>query len=240
VRVLLGKRSWLEKELSLGTDETPGDLSEVIGVRGQSAQVFQLEDALRPGVDSLLGHLAARGLQIHVATGDTRKAAESFLRRLPASGITLHAECMPEDKKQLVSALQGNGRRVLMLGDGVNDAPSLACAHVGVAASGGVDVALAVADISLRTPDACTLEALFRFAEHTRQTLTWVIGTSIAYNLAAVSLAVSGIVHPLAAALIMPLAGLSALVICSLRTGENQWTSCSSSSPSRSLSPARP
>ena len=141
-------------------------------------------------------------------SGDNRGAAEHMAREL---GITrVHAEVLPADKAQLVRSLQGAaGGRVAMVGDGVNDAPALAAADVGIAMAGGTDVAMHTAGITLMRGDPALVAAALDISHRTvmkiRQNLFW----AFIYNLVGVPLAAFGLLNPVVAGTAMALSSLS-------------------------------
>jgi P-type E1-E2 ATPase len=139
-------------------------------------------------------------------SGDAQAAVQSIGERCGLPRDKLVAEASPEAKCQFVAALAHRGRRVMMVGDGINDAAALAAADVGVAVSGGVDLALASAAVFLGRPGIAPVAQLVDFARYTRTSLRLLLGLSALYNVVAVTLAITGVMHPLVAAAIMPLA----------------------------------
>ena len=208
---------------------------------GSQSVSFELQDSIRKGVPAFLNRLCGLGMDVHIASGDTHFFVGLFREKLKALGtetekITFHSECSPNSKMDLIRRLKGlsQDKQVVMMGDGVNDAPSLALADVGLALGRGLDVALNAADVLCLSNDPCGFTQLLSFAQDTATTLRWVVATSICYNVAAVGLACAGVLHPLVAALIMPLSSVSTALIVYLRKGENIWRSCTFSSPLRS------
>jgi len=168
---------------------------------------FALGDAIRPEAAALLAQ--CEGLTTHVLSGDALGPTQAVAQTL---GIAqLKAAALPADKLAYVQALQAQGRRVIMVGDGVNDAPVLAAANVSVAVGGGAEAAQAAGDLVLVGKLTALGEGL-QVARQTRriirQNLAWALG----YNLVALPFALAGMVTPWLASLGM--AGSSLLVVC--------------------------
>ena len=177
---------------------------------------FVLADTLRADASTLVEGLRRRGIETTIASGDSAAAVERVARDL---GIAHHlAGLSPEGKLDEAARLAASGERVLMLGDGVNDAPALAGAHVSVAMGRGAAAAAARADAVLIGDDPSRLLAALDIARHARrivkQNLAWALG----YNLVALPLAASGAVPPWAAAIGMSLSSL-AVAANALRLG---------------------
>ncbi|MEJ2424030.1 MAG: HAD-IC family P-type ATPase, partial [Candidatus Thiodiazotropha sp.] len=142
-------------------------------------------------------------------SGDRRRAAEAIAQRL--GGMEVIAEVMPEQKDQVIRQLQEEGKRVAMVGDGVNDAPALVRADVGIAMGSGTDVSIASADIVLMSSELERVRLAIALSRRTLRTIRQNIGISITYNIIMVPLAMSAIVTPLVAAISMPLSSLAVI-----------------------------
>lgn len=196
--------------------------------------ILELQDTLKPGAIDFLNHLICENFEIHIATGDNKVSSDCFIQNLKQKGVQteklfMHSNFKPQQKLDLMNELQHKSNQIIMIGDGVNDAPALAKADVGVAMGGGIDLALNAADILFLNPNLLSFKNLVTFSKHTLVTLRIVVTLSIFYNLMAVSLACFGILHPLIAALIMPLSSLSTGLIVYLRKGDSIWKSCTGS-----------
>ena len=165
-------------------------------------------DRLRPGAEEAVRRLHEDGLRTALVSGDSRAAAQGAARRLGIDEV--HAEVLPVDKAAHVAALRASaGGRVAMVGDGLNDAPALAAADVGIAMAGGTDVAMHAAGITLMRPDPRLVgEALAlsrRCVAKIRQNLFW----AFAYNVVGIALAAAGLLSPMVAGAAMALSSVS-------------------------------
>ena len=177
-----------------------------LGTEGHVVAWFALEDALRPDAADTLAQLRALGLATELVSGDNHTAVEATAAEL---GIrTSHAQCSPEDKLTIIEAAQQAGNRVVMIGDGINDAPVLAGADTSIAPAHGALLAQTSADIVMLGDSLKPLTTAVQMARKTmrivRQNLAWAIG----YNLLALPLAAAGYVPPWAAAIGMSASSL--------------------------------
>ena len=225
----LGSLRWMEElgvelgELSARADtlQAEGATVSALALRlpdGRFAPLalFAFADLPKPGAQIAIAQLRARGLRLSMISGDNRGAAETMARRLglnPDAGEVL-AEVLPGDKAARVVALKQGGHRVAMVGDGVNDAPALAAADVGIAmasARGGSDVAMHAAGITLMRGDprlvAAALDISRRTVSKIRQNLFW----AFAYNVAGIPLAALGYLSPVVAGAAMALSSVSVM-----------------------------
>jgi Cu2+-exporting ATPase len=217
-RVIIGSQEWLVRNgiapvqaHSADSDSaTVGELGLIhCAVDGRSVLDLRIQDRLRSGAAAIVGRLRGQGIRVTLLTGDRREVAERIAAQL--GDVELIAEVLPEDKARVIGELQRQGQRVAMVGDGVNDAPALVRADVGIAMGSGTDVSIASADIVLMSSE---LERVAEAAELSRRTLRAIrqnLGISILYNLVMVPLAMSGIVTPLIAAVSMPLSSLAVI-----------------------------
>ncbi len=172
--------------------------------------LFALGDELRPDAARLIAALRARGIRTHLASGDRAEAAMAAGQKLGLDQA--RGGMSPQDKLDYVAALQSDGRRVLMVGDGVNDAPVLARADVSVAMGSGTDVARLSGDMVLVDGHLLTLADALDVAKKTRAIIRENLGWAAGYNLIALPLAIAGLVTPWIASLGMALSSL--LVVC--------------------------
>jgi Cu2+-exporting ATPase len=177
---------------------------------GQSAQArFELSEQPRPDSAAALQELAAAGLHMQVLSGDDAAAVQRFTHGLGVAFEHVAGRLRPEDKLAHVRQLQQQGRRVLMVGDGINDAPVLAGADVSLAVNGSAALARQNADLVLLPPALSRVAAARDIARRTRRVIRQNLGWAIAYNLLALPLAATGHVEPWAAALAMVLSSLT-------------------------------
>lgn len=179
--------------------EAKGKTLLFVIVDGTPVGVLAAADTLRPDVADALQ--AARGLSmmhIELLTGDNERAAASIADRL---GIAYRANLLPEDKIEQVRQHQARGRTVVMIGDGVNDAPALVQADVGIAmGAAGTDIAIEAAHVALMTDDWSRIPELFTIARRTMGVVKLNIGFTAVYNLVGIALAAFGLLPPIYAA----------------------------------------
>jgi Cu+-exporting ATPase len=181
--------------------------------RVQVLALLAFGDEPKPGAKEALAALRARGLKTVMISGDNRGAAEVMARRLglrPEEGEVM-AEVLPGDKAARVMALKQGGQIVAMVGDGVNDAPALAAADVGLAMGNGTDVAMHAAGITLMRGDPLLVAAALDISDRTvakiRQNLFW----AFAYNVAGIPLAALGFLNPVVAGAAMAMSSVSVM-----------------------------
>jgi Cu+-exporting ATPase len=168
-------------------------------------------DEPKPGAREALAALRARGLRIMMISGDNRGAALAMGARLGLSTDEVMAEVLPGDKAAKVAQLKQGGKTVVMVGDGVNDAPALAAADIGMAMGTGTDVAMHAAGVTLMRGDVSLVEGALDISHRTvmkiRQNLFW----AFAYNVAGIPLAALGYLNPVLAGAAMALSSVSVM-----------------------------
>jgi Cu+-exporting ATPase len=222
---LLGSMRWLHEEgmahnawaqevaALLADGATLSALAERTASGVQGVLLLAFGDEPKPGAAAALAALRERGLKLVMISGDNQAAAEAMARRLglrPEEGEVL-ANVLPGEKAAQVQKLRMGGRVVAMVGDGVNDAPALAAADVGLAMGNGTDVAMHAAGITLMRGDVALVGAAFDISARTvakiRQNLFW----AFAYNVAGIPLAALGYLNPVIAGGAMALSSVSVM-----------------------------
>ncbi|WP_420123128.1 heavy metal translocating P-type ATPase [Nakamurella sp.] len=204
-RVLVGSgRLLADNEVSTGDlDGRRRELAETgrtavfVAVDGTVAAVIAMADEPRPTAESAVAALHGMGVRVVMLTGDNRGTAERIAGHLGIDEVI--AEVRPAEKAAEVAGLQSAGRRVAMVGDGVNDAPALARADVGIAIGAGTDVAIETADVVLMRSDPLDVPTALRIGRGTLRTMRQNLGWAIGYN---------AIALPIAAGVFMPAFGL--------------------------------
>jgi P-type Cu2+ transporter len=200
-RVAVGSARLMRREgIDLGTladrrDElgTAGRTAVVAAVDGRAAGVIGIADAIRDSSPAALTALHEAGIEVVMLTGDNTATARRIATQL---GIdTVIAEVLPADKATNVAELQRDGRKVAMVGDGVNDAPALAQADLGIAIGAGTDVAIETADVVLMRSDPLDVAAAIRIGRGTLRKMRQNLGWAIGYNTIALPIA-AGVFEP--------------------------------------------
>ena len=172
-----------------------GKASILVAANSQCVGVIALSDVLRPEAAAMVQKLTAMQTNTVLLTGDNQKTADYFAAQVGIREV--YADLLPEDKVGGIAALQQRGRNVCMIGDGVNDAPALKTASVGVAmGSMGSDIAVEAADIALMSDDISKIPYLKRLSGATVKTIKLSITLSMCINLLAVTLSVLGLLNP--------------------------------------------
>jgi Cu+-exporting ATPase len=219
--VLLGNATFLT---SLGVETRPlneeserlrGDGATVINVavEGKLAGLFAIADPVKPSTPDALKALAEEGIKVIMLTGDNRTTASAIARKL---GITdVEAEVLPDQKSAVVTKLQKAGRIVAMAGDGVNDAPALAAAEVGIAMGTGTDVAMESAGITLLGGDLGGIVRARRLSQATMSNIRQNLFFAFIYNAAGIPIA-AGILYPTFGILLSPIIAAAAMALSSV------------------------
>ena len=182
-------------------------------IDGRLAGLFAIADPIKPTTPDAVKALVEDGVRVVMLTGDNKTTAHAVARRL---GITeVEAEVLPEDKSKIVSRLRSEGRIVAMAGDGVNDAPALAAADVGVAMGTGTDVAIESAGVTLLKGD---LQGIVRARQMSRATMSNIrqnLFFAFIYNAAGVPVA-AGVLYPVFGLLLSPIIAAAAMALSSV------------------------
>jgi Cu+-exporting ATPase len=187
--------------------EAAGQTAVLAGWDGQVRAVLMVADAVKPTSAAAVAELKRLGLRPVLLTGDNRATAEAVAREVGIDDVI--AEVLPADKAAVIARLQGEDRVVAMVGDGVNDAPALARADLGIAIGTGTDVAIEASDLTLVSGDLLGAGDAIRLSRATLRTIKQNLGWAFGYNVAALPLAAIGLLNPAIAAAAMALSSLS-------------------------------
>lgn len=172
-----------------------------LAVDGQAAGFIALSDTLRPEAPDMIKELKAAGVTPVLLTGDHGNAAGETAARLSIEEV--HADCRPEDKLNYIDQCQKEKKNVCMIGDGINDAPALKKAWVGIAMGGtGSDIAVDAADIALVNDEIRELPHLVRLSKRMMRTIRYNLTFSMTLNFIAIILAITGVLNPVVGALV--------------------------------------
>lgn len=213
--VILGNELWLQRH---GIEPDAAMQSQVVELEHRGitcihaaigrryAGILAIADRLRPDARALVDSLRAQGIRMTLLSGDRRRVAEAVAEQL--GGMEVIAEVLPEDKDRVIADLQRRGEQVAMIGDGVNDAPALVRANVGIAIGSGTEVSAESADLVLISNELEKVNLATRLSRRTLRTIRQNIGISLTYNVIMVPLAMAAFVTPLVAAISMPISSL--------------------------------
>jgi Cu+-exporting ATPase len=198
--------------------EGEGKTAMIVAVDGQLAGVIGVADVVKESSANAISELKSMGIEVAMMTGDNRRTAEVIGKQLGIDKVL--AEVLPEDKAKEVSRLQEGGRIVAMVGDGVNDAPALAQANVGIAIGSGTDVAIETGSVVLIRNDLADVVASIQLSKRTmrkiRQNLFWAFG----YNTAGIPIA-AGLLFPFIGVLLPPWMAAGAMAFSSVSVVTN-------------------
>lgn len=179
-------------------DEAPSSISAL-----QPVGMISVADTPKPEAAETMAQLRELGLEPILLTGDAPQVAQAVASKVGISAENVYAGVTPEGKSQVIEKLQAAGHRVAMVGDGVNDAPALALAELGIAMGSGTDVAAEAADIVLTRSDVASVVTALRLSRATLRTIKSNLFWAFAYNSAAIPVAVAGLLNPMIAAAAM-------------------------------------
>ena len=187
--------------------EARGQTAIVAGWDGHATALFVVADAIKPTSAEAIRRLKALGLRTVLLTGDNATTARTVADEVGIDEVI--AEVMPADKAEVISRLQAEGRVVAMAGDGVNDAPALAQADLGLSIGTGTDVAIEASDLTLVSGDLAAAADAIRLSRATLRTIKQNLGWAFGYNVAALPLAAAGLLNPVIASAAMAFSSVS-------------------------------
>ena len=188
-------------EAQIQEAERAGRTVVAVAAEGSAVGVFVVADRIKASSATAIGELRALGLTPVLLTGDNERTAAAVARELGIASVM--ANVLPDDKTRVVAELQARGEVVAMVGDGVNDAPALAQSDLGLAIGTGTDVAIEASDLTLVSGDLRAAADAIRLARRTLRTIRVNLFWAFAYNVAAIPLAVAGLLSPIVAAAAM-------------------------------------
>ena len=204
-------------ELTALADEAGGrgETVVLVAVDGAPGGVIGVVDPIKASTREAIGLLRGEGLRIVMATGDSRVTAEAVAAEVGIDSADVVAEVLPADKRRLVTDEQARGRTVAMAGDGINDAPALAEAAVGIAMGTGTDVAMESAGITLVRGDLRAIARARRLSRSTMRNIRQNLVLAFVYNAVGVPVA-AGVLYPLLGLLVSPIWASAAMTLSSL------------------------
>ncbi len=201
----------LDKRAQKLADE--GKTPMFVAIDGHVAGILAVADTLKPEARETVQALEQMSVQVYMLTGDNKRTASAIAKQL---GIKNYfAQVLPENKEQKVRELQAQGKRVAMVGDGINDAPALAAADVGIALGTGTDVAMEAADITLMRGDLRGIITALQLARATLRTIHRNYFWAFAYNVAGIPIA-AGLLYPWFGILLSPMIAAGAMAFSSI------------------------
>ena len=184
-------------------DEAPNGAAPSSTSALQPVGMISVADTPKPEAAETMAQLRELGMEPILLTGDAPQVAQAIASQVGISAENVYAGVTPEGKSQVIEKLQAAGHRVAMVGDGVNDAPALALAELGIAMGSGTDVAAEAADIVLTRSDVASVVTALRLSRATLRTIKSNLFWAFAYNSAAIPVAVAGLLNPMIAAAAM-------------------------------------
>jgi Cu+-exporting ATPase len=194
-----------------------GQTVMLVAMDGRAAGVIAVADPVKSTSAEVVKELKESGLSIVMVTGDNRTTAQAVASRL---GIAFEAEVSPQGKAEVIQRLQREGKIVAMAGDGINDAPALAAAQVGIAMGTGTDVAMAAGGITLVSGDLRGLVRARRLSQRTMKNIRQNLFFAFVYNAAGVPLA-AGVLYPVFGWLLSPMVAAAAMSFSSVSVISN-------------------
>lgn len=201
-------------ESNLTSIENRGRSAMIMAIDGKAEAIIALADTVKENSRQAIDELKKMGIEVYMITGDNRRTAEAIAREVGINNVL--SEVLPEDKVREVMKLQGMHKRVAMAGDGINDAPALAAADIGMAMGTGTDVAIETADITLMRGDLKTIPASIRLSRQTMRKIKQNLFWAFIYNIIGIPFAAFGMLNPVIAGGAMAFSSVS-VVTNSLR-----------------------
>ncbi|MGA2229000.1 MAG: HAD-IC family P-type ATPase, partial [Syntrophobacteraceae bacterium] len=225
-KIIIGSRKFIESEgvnadtLDEGAavPEKSGKTCVFVAKDGKPAGIIALADTIRPSAPKAVTLLRNMGLEVVMLTGDRRETAETIARQAGIERVL--AEVLPGDKAGEVRRLQAEGRIAAMVGDGINDAPALAAADVGIAIGAGADIAIEASDITLIRDDLLLVASAIELSSLTMRTIKQNLFWAFFYNIVGIPIA-AGALYPSFGILLNPMFAAAAMALSSVSVVSN-------------------
>ena len=203
-----------DNELSTKADvrRKDGETVMFVAIDGKAAGIISVADPIKPSTKEAISLLHDAGLKVVMLTGDNEKTAQAVANKLGIDEV--HADVSPEDKNRIVKEMQDSGKLVAMAGDGINDAPALAQANVGIAMGTGTDVAMESAGITLLKGDLMGIAKAYKLSHATMRNIRQNLFFAFIYNALGVPIA-AGVLYPIFGILLSPMIAAAAMSLSS-------------------------
>jgi len=225
-KIVIGSRKFIESE-GIDTDrlepsaamlETSGKTCVFVTKDGKPAGIIALADTIRPSAPGSVSLLKKMGLEVMMLTGDRRQTAETIARQVGIERVLF--EVLPGDKAGEIRRLQSEGRVTAMVGDGINDAPALAAADVGIAIGAGTDIAIEASDITLMRDDLIQVASAMELSSLTMRIIKQNLFWAFFYNSVGIPVA-AGVLYPFFGVLLNPMFAAAAMAMSSVSVVSN-------------------
>jgi Cu+-exporting ATPase len=191
--------------------ESQGKTAMLVALDGELLGVLAVADTVKESAQQAVADIRERGKTVMLLTGDNERTARAVAEEVGIDPANVRAEVLPDEKADVVESIQSDESRAMMVGDGVNDAPALAAAFVGVAIGSGTDVAIEAADVTLMRDDPADVLRAINVSEGTLRKIKQNLFWALAYNTAMIPLASLGLLQPVFAAGAMAFSSVSVL-----------------------------
>jgi len=225
-RILIGNQKLMaEYDIDLSKNRNDieslsnqGKTPMLVTSNGKLAGIIAVADTLKPNSKTVIEEMRRMGLEIIMLTGDNKKTAEAIASQLGISRVL--SEVLPQDKTEQIKKLQDEGKLVAMVGDGINDAPALAQADIGIAIGTGTDIALEASDITLISEDLTGVLTAIKLSRRTMRTIKQNLFWAFGYNTLGIPIA-AGIIYPFFGILLSPIIASAAMAFSSISVVTN-------------------
>lgn len=225
-KVVLGNRKLMEKENISINDlrfkieelEGQGKTVMVLGVGKKASGLIAVADTLKEDAKEAIEKLQKMGVEVAMITGDNERTASAIAKQVGIKRVL--AEVLPDQKEAEVKKIQGEGKVVAMVGDGINDAPALASANIGIAMGSGTDVAIESAGITLVSKDLRSVVSAIELSKKTMRTIRMNLFWAFGYNVALIPVAM-GVLYPFSGILLNPILASGAMALSSISVVSN-------------------